>query len=257
LFGDFDVYADDKDGVLSALDVRLLREQLISDNLMLGLYGGGEYGNSRIRDSYGFDGEQDSWTAFGGAYFVAQLVKGFYVDGFGSVGYGQSDLAMSAYLQEDKSLQVDSDYDTLTWQVGGSMTGVFTIDYLEFRPNLTAIYGNTQLGKIDILARAYGLTDNISVDAGSVELGTVRFTPELRLALDSLTGWQNTSTVSLLPTIVCEHAVGGDAATECGGGIGIASTFNSESALLTVNVDYERVGNIDRVGGHVEFTYRF
>ena len=259
LFGNFDVLSDNQTGLMSAIDTRLLREQMVSPNLMLGAYVGADYSNGQIENSFEFNGDQDNWTVFGGGYFIAQVGESFYFDGFASLGYGESDLTMNTDLQNGYFLDLDSNYSTLTWQVGGSMTGVFAVNNVEFRPNLTVIYGNTELGQIGFTARAYGLTDQVSLDAGAVELGTLRFTPELRFGLDGLAPAPGSSALSLLPSFVCEQVVGSDTRTECGGGLGLGFTgsFNDDASIFSINVDYEQIGGIDRVGGHAEFTHRF
>lgn len=257
LSGNFGVVANDGGGVLAAFDARIAREQLVRNGLMLGTYLGVEASTSDIRDS--FTGKQTDWGVFGGAYVSARLVDGLYADGFASIGYGQNDLTMSSDLNNGYDLSVNSTYGTLTWQVGGSLTGVFAMDGFEFRPNLAVAYGNTQLGTIGFQAYAYGLTDAVSLNAGIVEVGTLRFTPEIRFALGDNDSQNSTSVLSLLPVVSCEYATVTEYKTSCGGGGGVGLLVGSRNGFgeLATNIDYERLGGTDRYGANFQYNRAF
>ncbi|MDF1779556.1 MAG: Ig-like domain-containing protein [Rhizobiaceae bacterium] len=255
LSGNFGVVANDGGGVLAAFDARIAREQLVRNGLMLGTFLGAEASTSDISDS--FTGTQTDWGVFGGAYVSARLVDGLYADGFASIGYGEIDLDMSSGLDNGYDLSVDSTYGTLTWQVGGSLTGVFAMDGFEFRPNLAAAYGNTRLGTIGFQARAYGLTDAVSLNAGIVEIGTLRFTPEIRFALGGDGSGSSNSVLSLLPVVSCEYETVTDNKTSCGGGAGVGLLVRNGFGELATNIDYERLGSTDRYGANFQFNRAF
>tara|TARA_R110000751_G_scaffold307896_2_gene433992 strand:+ start:9515 stop:11785 length:2271 start_codon:yes stop_codon:yes gene_type:complete len=257
LSGNFGVVANDGGGVLAAFDARIAREQLVRNGLMLGTFLGAEASTSDISDS--FTGTQTDWGVFGGAYVSARLVDGLYADGFASIGYGENDLDMSSGLDNGYDLSVDSTYGTLTWQVGGSLTGVFAMDGFEFRPNLAAAYGNTRLGTIGFQARAYGLTDAVALNAGIVEIGTLRFTPEIRFALGGDGSGSSNSVLSLLPVVSCEYETVTDNKTSCGGGAGVGLLVGSRNGFgeLATNMDYERLGSTDRYGANFQFNRAF
>lgn len=259
LFGNFDVVAASDDRTLAAIDIRLAREQMVNDSLMLGSYIGGDFSQSSIDGSYGFDGSQTGWKLSAGGYFVAKISRGLFLDGFGSVGYGKNDLAISTALQNDHVLDLKSDYATRTWQIGSALTGVFDFDGTEFRPNVMATYGNTDMGTINFDARAYGLFDQVALDAGIVEMGIIRFTPELRFGLNGLAASQSAATFSLMPTLACEYRVGADTRTECGagGGLRLSGSFWGQRAQLAISLDYERIGSQTRSGGYAALSLRF
>lgn len=148
-------------------------------------------------------------------------------------------------MQNDHVLDLKSDYATRTWQIGSALTGVFDFDGTEFRPNVMATYGNTDMGTISFDARAYGLFDRVALDAGIVEMGIIRFTPELRFGLNGLTASQSAATFSLMPTLACEYRVGADTRTECGagGGLRLSGSFWDQRAQLAISLDYERIGS--------------
>lgn len=257
LSGTFDVIANDAAGVLAAFDARVAREQMVGDGVLIGAYLGAEASMADIRDA--FTGTQTGLGVFGGGYVAGRLADVLYADGFASIGYGQNDLNMMTDLGDGYDLSLVSTYHTLTWQIGGSLTGVIAMDGFEVRPNLAAAYGNTRLGDIALRADAYGLSDTVSIDAGNVEIGTLRFTPEIRVALGGDEAETGAAVLSVLPSLACEYERGTDPKSTCGGGGGLRLTSGSRDGYgeFGVNLNYERVGESDRYGGKVQYNRAF
>lgn len=248
LSGDFDVTFDSNNGLLTVFDSRVAREQILSEDFVLGTFVGASFANSRIRDT--FKGDEETWQVYGGAYFVTQLARTLFADGYASVGYGQSDLEMN-----NDTLDLDASYDTVSWEVGGSLTGLIELQSFEFRPNLSLAYGNSRLGEIGFKARAYGLNDDVSLDAGHVSMGRLLITPELLFPLLPDTA----SKLSLSPRLICEHIVSDKTSNECGWGIGagILSSPEDTYGQLSLQVDYEDVGAVDSLGVKAGYTLSF
>jgi len=179
-FGDFDVQRDTDGSVSAQLNGKLAWERQISNTAMYGYYLGAELGRATLEGA--FAGEQDSFGASVGAYFVTEIQPNLYVDGFASLGLGRNSLEL-----DDGILNVASDYTTTTGTVGASLTGVVEGNGYEFWPQLQLTYGQTHIGKMTFTGEAYSLVDDtLSMDAGSVSMASGAFTAEFKVPLDGL-----------------------------------------------------------------------
>jgi hypothetical protein len=253
LFGDFNVY-DDADGSVSAqFNAKLAWERQISTTAMYGYYLGAELGRANLEG--GFSGDQDSFGASVGAYFVAEVQPNLYLDGFVSLGRGFYDLEL-----DNGTLNVTSDYTTTTGTVGASMTGVIKGDGYEFWPQLQLTYGKTQIGVMNFTGSAYSFVDKkLSMDAGSVSMASGSFTAEFKVPLDGLSVSDSHKLFTFAPRLICERNISVGTTNDCGGGVEIGMVSRSGDGLsnLSVNIRGAIVGDTSSTGLGLKFERTF
>ena len=251
LSGNFDVLLDG-DQSLASFDGRVAREQFLTRNVLWGTFGGGQFSNSEIVDS--FTGSETTWQLYAGTYAVGKLASNLFADGYASLGYGWSDLSMS-----NDVLALDSNYGTLTWQVGGSLAGLIEVGRLSVLPTVSLAYGDSNLGEIDFTAQAYGLSDHVSLDADYVAMGVLRLTPELRIPLGTSATTEDGVVLGLLPSFICQQVAADDSETDCGWGVGAQFIQAGTSGLgqFSGKFDFEQVGGISRIGGQLGYSVQF
>lgn len=249
--GNFDVLLDD-DQSLVAVDARLAREQFLTRNVLWGAFGGGQFSGSDIEDT--FNGSETTWQLYGGTYAVGKLTSNLFADAYASLGYGWSDLSM-----ENDVLSLDSNYGTFTWQVGGSLAGLIEMERFSLLPTVSLAYGNSNIGEIDFTARAYGLSDNVSLDADYVAMGVLRLTPEVRIPLGADATTEDGMVLGLLPSFICEQVVADDSETRCGWGAGVELMQAGTSGIgqFTGKLDFQQIGGISQIGGQLGYSIEF
>jgi hypothetical protein len=252
-FGDFDVQRDTDGSVSAQLNGKLAWERQISNTAMYGYYLGAELGRATLEGA--FAGEQDSFGASVGAYFVTEIQPNLYVDGFASLGLGRNSLEL-----DDGILNVASDYTTTTGTVGASLTGVVEGNGYEFWPQLQLTYGQTHIGKMTFTGEAYSLVDDtLSMDAGSVSMASGAFTAEFKVPLDGLSVSDSHALFTFAPRVICERIMATDTTNDCGGGaeIGIVSRSSDGLSNLSINIRSDRVGNTTTTGLGLNFERAF
>jgi hypothetical protein len=252
-FGDFDVQRDADGSVSAQLNTKLAWERQISTTAMYGYYLGAELGRATLEGA--FAGDQDSFGASVGAYFVAEVQPNLYIDGFASLGLGRSALEL-----DNGTLNVASDYTTTTGTVGASLTGVVEGDGYEFWPQLQLTYGQTHIGMMTFTGEAYSLVDDtLSMDAGSVSMASGAFTAEFKVPLDGLSVSNSHALFTIAPRLICERTMAADTTNDCGGGaeIGIVSRSSDGLSNLSVNIRSDRVGDTTRTGLGLQFERSF
>jgi hypothetical protein len=252
-FGDFDVQRDADGSVSAQLNTKLAWERQISTTAMYGYYLGAELGRATLEGA--FAGDQDSFGASVGAYFVAEVQPNLYLDGFASLGLGRSALEL-----DNGTLNVASDYTTTTGTVGASLTGVVEGDGYEFWPQLQLTYGQTHIGMMTFTGEAYSLVDDtLSMDAGSVSMASGAFTAEFKVPLDGLSVSDSHALLTIAPRLICERTMAADTTNDCGGGaeIGIVSRSSDGLSNLSVNIRSDRVGDTTSTGLGLKFERSF
>ena len=250
--GTFDVLTDDKGNWLGALDGRVAREHFLSDGVLLGGFLGGQLSNSDLSDS--FTGSESTWQLYAGTYAVTRLGDHLFVDGYASAGYGWSALDI-----HNDELALEGDYDIFSWQLGGSLTGVMDFSNFSLLPSVSIGYGNSDIGKIDFTATAYGLTDEVSTDARNVAMGLLRVTPEMRIPLGRDGSATAATSLRLLPSFICQHVIAEEAETECGWGAGVRfiQAGRESAGEFSGRFDFEQVGGVNHMGGEIGYAIRF
>jgi hypothetical protein len=251
LSGNFDVLTDG-DQNMTAFDGRLAREQFLRENILWGAFGGGQFSDSDISDT--FNGTETTWQLYGGTYAVGKLTSNLFADAYASFGYGWSDLSM-----ENDELSLYSNYGTFTWQVGGSLAGLIKMERFSLLPTVSLAYGNSNIGEIDFTARAYGLSDNVSLDADYVAMGVLRLTPEVRIPLGADATTKDGIVLGLLPSFICEQVVADDSETRCGWGAGVElmQAGTSGPGQFGGQLDFQQIGGISQIGGQLDYSIEF
>jgi hypothetical protein len=252
-FGDFDVQRAADGSVSAQLNGKLAWERQISNTVMYGYYLGAELGRATLEGT--FAGEQDSFGASVGAYFVTEIQPNLYVDGFASLGLGRNSLEL-----DNSTLNVASDYTTTTGTVGASLTGVVEGDGYELWPQLQLTYGQTHIGKMTFSGEAYSLVDDtLSLDAGTVSMASGTFTAEFKVPLDGLSVSDSHALFTFAPRVICERIMAADTTSNCGGGaeIGMVSRSSDGLSNLTVNIRSDRVGDTTTTGLGLNFERAF
>jgi hypothetical protein len=240
MFGDFDVQQDSETGSSTAtVTGRIAWERSVSDTTLLGYFIGGELAQSNIAGS--FDGDQNRIGVIAGGYAVHEIAQQVYIDGYVSLGAGQNNLTMTNGV-----LALDSDYTTRSAALGAALSGVIERQGFEIWPELSVSIGRTWVGDVGFTGAAYGLTDNtLSLDAGTVTLATILFRPEIRMAMDGLSGAESLQTFIFSPRLICEQTEAVVTEETCGGGaeIGFSGTSADGLSHVSAKVLADRLGD--------------
>ncbi|TNC49552.1 hypothetical protein FHG66_10550 [Rubellimicrobium rubrum] len=154
---------------------------------------------------------------------------------------------------EPGQLELEGDYTTRSFLVGGAISGVIERERFEIRPELSVAYGFTDIGDLDLDATAFGTTDDVTATIDGVDYATVRFTPEFLLPLDQLS---DATTLTVAPSLVCEWM---DGEQECGGGLrlGIEGTSQDGMTGWNISLSADRVGDRTRTGIEASIEHKF
>jgi methionine-rich copper-binding protein CopC len=253
-FGDFDIQRDGNSGSNTAtLTARVAWERITSENTMLGYFVGAELADSDIKGS--FVGEQSRVAVTVGGYAVHQLNEQVYLDGFLTFGAGRNDLDMST-----NALVLTGDYTTRSATIGAALSGLYTYEQYDFRPELALSYGRTWIGTVGFTGRAFGLVDDtLSLDAGSVSITNLTLRPEVIWALDSVSVAESNTQLSFAPRVICERSVAVRTTEECGGGAELGLSSLSQDGLTNAEfrVINDRVGNNERTSYAISLEHQF
>lgn len=110
-----------------------------------------------------------------------------------------------------------------------------------------------------LTAKAYDGADAVSLGAGTVGAGSLRLTPELRVAVDGASSDPNVSALSLRPSLICEYSIiaGSDVDCRFGAGIGYAAPVFDGSGIVEIDADSESIGGRQLIDGREEFRVQF
>lgn len=248
LTSSIDIFSGDNEDLLGAADVRIARDVFVGPSSLAGAFIGGQLTSSDFNGN--FSGEEKSWQVLSGLYGITQLGEVLYADGYASIGYGQSILSMN-----DEPLSLDSDYETLTWQFGVALTGNIEVSSFIFLPTVSLAYGNSDLGEITFKARLDGRSENEDLDVDHVALGVLRLTPEVRFPVNL----DGTTSIGLLPSIVCERTIADGKTDECGwsAGISLVAVSGPADGKFNGRAVYERIGNLEAVSASLSYSLEF
>jgi hypothetical protein len=219
---------------------------MLDADRMLGYYVGADLSTATLEGS--FEGTQDSFGVNLGGYGVVALSETLFASGFASIGVGRNDLELS-----NGTLDLQSDYTTRTLTLGGSVTGVIARERYEIWPELAFTHGYTRIGEMALTADAYELTDEVRLDAGHVSLTTLTLTPQLRIPMDGRPIATSLETATLSPRLICERTIAEQTAENCGAGIELGFTANSEDGLSRLNTIF----SVDQVGHTTRSAVKF
>ena len=225
-YGDFNLQRDADGDTTASFNAKMAWEQQLNDASLWGYFVGGSFGHSDIGGT--FEGSNDKLSIEAGLYGAHNFGQNLYIDGYAAVGLGANDLEM-----DNGVLVLDSNFTTRSFTTGMALSGVYAEDAFEVRPELSVNYGKTWIGDVGFTGQAYGLTDGtLSLDAGSVELGTITLRPELIIPLDQQTSSQSNTTLSVSPRFVCEGTRQNSVSVDhCGSGAELGLGYSSDDGL--------------------------
>lgn len=248
MFGDWDMQFDSDGSTTVSANTTFAWERMVSDQMMLGAYVGGQIGQSSIEGA--FTGTRAGFSATAGAYVVAGLTDTLVADGFVSVALGRHGLDLTNGV-----LKLESAYETRTAIAGGSVSGVVKAGALELEPEVSLAYGTVAIGDVGFTGYAFGVSDStLSLNAGNVTLANVMFRPEIRMPF----GDQpiEMSQLSVAPKVYCQRL---DTTSSCNGGLEIGFKYHSDSGMTSFNAKLARDGfaRNAQIGASLAFSHRF
>jgi hypothetical protein len=250
--GDFDVtrYQDGNETV--SFNGRIAWETLSSETMMLGYFLGTSVSKSSISGT--FSGNRKGYGLQTGAYFVQELDRNLFWDGFIAVNIGQNTLDLT-----DGALNASSDYTTRSLQTGLSISGIKEYEGFELRPELSFAYGITQIGEVDLTTTTATSSVDDVVDAGDVQLGLLRLTSEFLIPVDLKTDAYDQAELRIAPSLVCEVVRTDGTDKDCGGGLELEWSSFSNDGLQEFSASMRRevVGQQSRNSFGVRFKMDF
>ena len=242
--GDFNLQRDEGGNSTAALSGRIAWEYLTSDTAMLGWFVGAEYVQSDLNGT--FSGDQTTFGASIGGYFVSELQDQLYLDGHLTLKQNEHDLTLS-----NGTLDLESIYHSTTVLGGLTLTGVSMIDESsELWPTLSINSARSDMGTIGFTGTAYGLTDStLSMDGGAVSYADVSVAPKYRVAMDRQTLANSLLVATVTPKAMCEYTeLGGIASRNCGTGLGlgILGTTDDGNGSLELELGLDNIGGVTR-----------
>ena len=237
--GDFNIQRDAEGNTTGALSGRIAWEYL-SDNSMLGWFVGAEYAQSDFAGT--FTGEQNSFGASIGGYFVSEVQDQLFLDGHLTFRQSEHELQLS-----NGTLDLESVYHSSTILTGLTLTGVSAInDDAEVSPTLSFNAARTDLGTIGFTGVAYGLTDStLSMDGGAVSYADISFAPKYRVAMDGQSLPSSLLVATVAPRAMCEYVeLTGSTTRSCGSGLslGLLGTAANGNGSLEFEMALDKVG---------------
>lgn len=237
--GDFNIQRDSDGNTTGALSGRIAWEYL-SDHSMLGWFVGAEYAQSNLAGT--FTGDQNSFGASLGGYFVSEVQDQLFLDGHLTFKQNEHELQLS-----NGTLDLDSVYHSSTILTGLTLTGVTAInEEAELSPTLSLNAARTDLGTIGFTGVAYGLTDStLSMDGGAVSYADISFAPKYRVAMDGQSLPSSLLVATFAPRAICEYVeLTGSTTRSCGSGLslGLLGTAANGNGSLEFEVALDKVG---------------
>jgi hypothetical protein len=244
--GDFELINDGEGIETIDVTARIAWERMVTEDVMFGYFLGGGYGESTIDRDLSGTASKANFSM--GSYVVAEPVSNVYFDGFISLGMGRNDLALG-----NDELDVDGGYSTRSFLLGGALSGVIERDNFELRPELSVAYGRTSIGGVDLAVTAFNEAEEVTAYVKGVDFTTIRFSPELRVPLHSISDSAN---FVVAPSLACEWSNGEQ---DCGGGLRVGFSGTSQDGMTEFQVmfDADRIGETSRTGLTASITHKF
>ena len=244
----------DTQGVGSTLSVngRISQERYLTASTLYGYFLGAELHRSDIEGSLA--GDQDSWGVLAGTYMVARAENGLIGSAYGALGFNRSDLNIG-----NGTTTVTDSYDSRSLMLGAKLSGDLDYSTYRLRPSLEANYLQTHIGTLGVTETTGGTASDLSVAIGTIRFIDIVATPEFVFEGNSLMEGHGAAEFTVAPRLTCERR---DAATDtrnCGGGLALGVSSNSNDGTTTLNggVSFDRIGGLDRRAIHLQVEMRF
>lgn len=248
--GQFDVTRDEEDSWTAQISGRLTYEWDQSASTRLGYFYGGSLSQGEISGDY--EGESSSIGVILGGYALNRIGEGLFSDAYIGIGYDQTDLSFS-----DPDLALDGDYGAMSYYAGAGLTGSMVgASGVEFRPNVSLDYGQTEIGIVGLQAEAFGLTSVVTEDFGAVSVLELSLTPEVIFPLASAGG---ETRLSIAPSLVCRHTTGRVDEEECGAGLAVSIDGQSADgqARFGIGIDHQDTGETTKTSAAIYYETQF
>jgi hypothetical protein len=140
------------------------------------------------------------------------------------------------------------------------VTGFIERGKVAIWPELAFKVARTNVNSISISGTAYGLTNNnLSLDAGRVDLASISFTPHVKLAgsNDVMPGYR--SSFSIGPKVSCEAVRTSSLSKDCGAGavLGMKMISNDGATVFEADLEHEEIGSTSRRSVKLSFQHQF
>lgn len=236
--GDFTVSMRDDGSRSSRLSGQIAWEEMRSEDTLLAYVLAADLADGTIDAT--LTGDSRSFSLSGGVYAVHAFSDHLYLDGYGTLGFGRTDMTLS-----NPTIALDGHHQGALATAGVSLTGVHRLNMVEFWPSLSLDFGYSDIGRVSFLATAFGQTGSVSLDAGQVSLADLRFTPEVKMPIAGPLGGKGSTALSLTPRLVCRYSGGTSDTRDCGGGIGLGLRYlaRNQSAEFLLQGTSERIGS--------------
>lgn len=154
---------------------------------------------------------------------------------------------------QNADIRLDGRYTARSLLMGLALSGVIAGDGYELRPEIALAYGTARIGRVDFDATAADTTEPVSASVETVDLATLRMTPELRIPVyaDS-----EAATYIIAPSLVCDWTNGQQ---DCGGSLrlGLQGMSRDRRTQFDIMLEAERIGSKDRVALRATLQHRF
>lgn len=239
--GDFDVTHYHDGNETASFNGRIAWEKLVSETTMFGYFVGTSVSKSNIIGS--FSGDRKGYGLQTGAYFVQELDRNLFWDGFVAANVSQNVLEL-----DNGTFDVEGDYMTRSLQAGLAVSGIKEYDGFELRPELSLDHGYTQIGDVDLAVTTAASSLDHVVDAGDVQLTVLRLTPEIFIPVDIETDAYDVTELRIAPSLVCEVITTGTTDQDCGGGLELEwSSFSNDGLQeFSASMSREVIGQSSR-----------
>lgn len=240
-FAEFSLRRTEGGSSSASVEGRVAWERLLGADAMRGLFVGANGTLSDIDDD--FDGSRLGYGLNAGAYFVDQLEKNLFWDGFISLGIGRNNLDLG-----NGSIDVEGDYNTSSILVGLALTGERAFENFVVHPELSVAYGVTSIGDAALVSTSITGTATDSISGSDVSLGVVRFRPEFVFPDKQSQFGTLRNRFSVAPSILCESIRTDVTINDCGGGIELewSAIRANGGGYFSAQASREIVGGIAR-----------
>jgi hypothetical protein len=233
--GDYDIMRDEQGNTTGSATAKFALEYTPSDQTMFGGFLGADLGKTDITGSLA--GNQTSYGAMIGGYFVTKFGPALYLDGNVALARSRNDTSLS-----DDTIALQSTYDSTTLFGSVNITGVKHLsDRTELWPSLAIDAGKTQLGALGFSGSAYGLRDDrLLLNAGTISFARLTMKPQLRMALGAGSLADAGFIATLSPKVMCEYvSLNAGSTQNCGSGVAIGVKSSGLYKGVSVNLGLE------------------
>lgn len=237
-FGDFNLTRDEDGSTSGQIAGRVVWERAVSEDATVGYFLGGRLGTSDLVGT--FSGDASTAGVLGGAYGLTQFGEALFGTAYVGAGYSWSDLQIT-----NGTVSLNGSYQSASFYAGAKVAGVIqAAPRVQIRPNVAVDYGYAEIGAVGLNATAFGLTNTVRTDFGSVSVLEGSVSPEMIFALNADQTDAATTSLRFAPSVICRQQSGRVNSSDCGGGVtlGLSSQSQDGSSRLSAEYEFTEVG---------------